>query len=108
MTVVEAGCGVGNANDGLCQHRERISHRLRERTPQIKREVAVAIIGEAVGDAGRFVSHVILLQPLEPRCKPVPPAQTLSEVGNSRLPSMSIWLKSSRARQNPVWQGVAS
>ena len=57
MAIIEARGRIGDANDGLCQHRAGIAHRLREGTPQIKREIAIAVVGEAFGNAGGFVVH---------------------------------------------------
>src|SRR5262249_7977184 len=39
---------IGDADDGLLQQRTRVAHGLRERTPQVEREIAVAVVGETM------------------------------------------------------------
>ncbi len=45
MAIVEPRLRVGDADHGPRQHLARIAHRLRERAPQIEREIAVAVVG---------------------------------------------------------------
>src|SRR5262249_36533969 len=52
---------IRDADDRLRQHRARITHRLRERTPQIEGEIAVPVVGEAVGNTDRFFVHSDIL-----------------------------------------------
>ncbi len=60
VAIVEARWRIGDADHRLFQHGGGIAHRAGERTPQIKREIAVAVIGQAVGDAGGFFAHAEL------------------------------------------------
>ena len=55
--LLKSGRRIGDADDRLGQHRARIAHRLRERAAQIEREIAVAVIGQAVGEAHRAFGH---------------------------------------------------
>ncbi len=48
MTIVEVRRRIGDADHRLVQQRARIAHRLRKRAPQVAREIAIAVIGEAV------------------------------------------------------------
>ena len=52
VAVVETGRRIGDADHRLLQHRARVAHGGGEGAAQIEREIAVAVIGEAVGDAG--------------------------------------------------------
>src|SRR5665213_1989475 len=61
VAIVEAGMRVGDADHRFRQHVERIAHRAGERTPQIEREIGIAVIGQTPvqsmrSDAGR-VGH---------------------------------------------------
>ena len=51
MAVVEAARAVRDADDRPGEHLGRISHRLRERAPQIQREIGIAVVREAPGEA---------------------------------------------------------
>ena len=53
VAIVEAGRRVGDADHRLRQHVERIAHRAGERAAQIKREIGVAVIGQAQAQAMR-------------------------------------------------------
>ena len=57
VAVVEAARRPGRCRRPARQHVGRVAHRLRERAPQVEREVGVAIIGEAAGDAVLFSAH---------------------------------------------------
>src|SRR5262249_34965548 len=57
MAIVKARWRVCDADHWLSEHRAGITHRLSERTPQVEREITVAIVREVIGDAGRFVVH---------------------------------------------------
>ena len=48
VAIVEGGWGIGDADHGLFQQRTRVAHGLRKGTPQVEREIAVAVVGETV------------------------------------------------------------
>ena len=48
VAIVEVRRRIGDADHRLVQQRARIAHRLRERTAQVAREIAIAVIGETV------------------------------------------------------------
>ena len=60
VAIVEAGRGIGDADHRLFQHGAGIAHRQRKGAPQITREIAVAVIGEAERDADGFFAHAEL------------------------------------------------
>src|SRR6516225_535253 len=57
VTVVEAGPRGSDPHHGLAQHCARVSHRLRERAPQVKREITVTVVGEAFLQAAFALRH---------------------------------------------------
>ena len=86
VAVVESGAGVGDADHRPLQHFARISHRPRERAAQIQRKIAVTVVGEAVFEAGRAVSH---LNPPRPELDQTPTgkARTLRRSARTNGPS---------------------
>src|SRR5262249_2898036 len=48
VAIVEGGRRICDADDGLLQQRTRVAHGLREGAAQVEREIAVAVVGEAV------------------------------------------------------------
>ena len=54
VAIVVAGIGVGDADHRPRQQIGRIAHRAGKRAPQIEREIRVAVICQAAGQADRF------------------------------------------------------
>src|SRR6266571_7410607 len=49
--------GLSDPDHGARQHRPAVPDRLRERAPQVEREVRVAVVGEAAGEPVRLIGH---------------------------------------------------
>ncbi len=57
VAIVEVRARIGDADHRLVQQRARIAHRLRERAAQVAREIAIAVIGQAVVQSDNFFRH---------------------------------------------------
>ena len=57
VAVIVVARGIGDADHGLVQHALRIAHGFGEGPPEVKREVAIPIIGGIAGQAMGFVAH---------------------------------------------------
>src|SRR5439155_21666767 len=83
MTIVEAGAGIGDAHHGFAKQFARIAHGLRKGAAQIKREVAVTIIGESVLEAHLASGH---------RLRPCPaPLQRKRRITRCATRIKTIW-----------------
>ena len=57
VAVIIVARGIGNADHGLVQHALRIAHGFGEGPPEVKREIAIPVIGGIAGQAMGFVAH---------------------------------------------------
>ncbi len=64
VTIVEVRRRIGDADHRLVQQRARIAHRLRERAPQVAREIAIAVIGETVVQSDNVFCHCSIISRL--------------------------------------------
>ena len=57
VAVIVIARGIGDADHGLVQHALRIAHGFGEGPPEIKREIAIPVIGGIAAKAMGFVAH---------------------------------------------------
>ena len=97
MAIVVAGIGVGDADHRPRQHVARIAHRAGKGTPQIEREIGVAVIGEPARQArgaDRLVHAVLSSKMVRQLAAGVPPqARAASRQAVGAGAGRPFWLR---------------